>query len=116
MAVERSALYAKTLGTGMLVFSRTQRSVATSLSVFHFGSTGRLIRAMTSVVQNKTSTNPPYYNIQVQVNNSCTVSVFKRSKKESKKAGSSVAKALIPADNSWDAEAIREALYKGKLI
>ncbi|KAK3896602.1 hypothetical protein C8A05DRAFT_20457, partial [Staphylotrichum tortipilum] len=56
------------------------------------------------------------YNLQVQVNKQSGLSTFKRMKTKNKNAGTTVAKALVPTDGSWDAKAVRAALLKGRLL
>ncbi|KAJ9148452.1 hypothetical protein NKR23_g4933 [Pleurostoma richardsiae] len=67
-------------------------------------------------VQNRTSGDPTFYNIQVQVNKGTSISTLKKMDQKSKKNGTSVAKALVPTDGSWDAAAVREALLKGRIV
>ncbi|KAK4246189.1 hypothetical protein C7999DRAFT_33404 [Corynascus novoguineensis] len=67
-------------------------------------------------LQNKTSTKPPNYNLQVQVNRQSTISTLKRMKKKTGNTGTTVAKALVPTDGSWNAAAVRAALLAGRMI
>ncbi len=63
-----------------------------------------------------TSDEPRMYNIQVQINKKTTISTLQRMNKKSKNSGTTVAKALVPIDGSWDAAAVRQALLDGILI
>ena len=63
-----------------------------------------------------TSDDPRMYNIQVQINRNTTISTLKKMNKKSKNRGTTVAKALVPIDGSWDATAVKDALKKGRLI
>lgn len=53
-----------------------------------------------------TTGNPQNFNIQVQVNNEASISTLKTIR------GKSVAIALVPGDNSWKAQDIRDELIK----
>ncbi|KAK9364366.1 hypothetical protein V1509DRAFT_91962 [Lipomyces kononenkoae] len=67
-------------------------------------------------VQNMTTADPPMYDIQVQINRETSISTLKRMNEKSKKSGTSVAKALVPADGSWDAASVRQALLHGRMV
>ncbi|KAK9481865.1 hypothetical protein V1527DRAFT_455585 [Lipomyces starkeyi] len=67
-------------------------------------------------VQNMASGDPPMYNIQVQINRETSISTLKRMNQKSKKSGTSVAKALVPADGLWDAASVRQALLNGRMV
>jgi len=63
-----------------------------------------------------TSGDPQYYNIQVQINKGTRISTLKKMTQKSKNRGTSVAKALVPIDGSWDAEMVRQELLKGRIV
>ncbi|KAK3293066.1 uncharacterized protein B0H64DRAFT_205336 [Chaetomium fimeti] len=67
-------------------------------------------------LQNKTSTKPPKYNLQVQVNRHSTISTLKNMKQKTGKTSTSVAKALVPTDGSWSAARVRAALLAGRMF
>ncbi|KAK9319194.1 hypothetical protein V1517DRAFT_341959 [Lipomyces orientalis] len=67
-------------------------------------------------VQNMTPGDPPMYNIQVQINRETSISTLKRMNQKSKKSGTTVARALVPADGSWDAISVRQALINGRMV
>jgi hypothetical protein len=62
-----------------------------------------------------TSDDPRMYNIQVQVNRETKISSLKNQKR-SKYNGTTLAKALVPIDGSWDVAMVRQALLDGLLI
>lgn len=64
----------------------------------------------------KTSGDPPFFNIQVQVNAGTTISTLKKQVRRNKNSGTTVSKALVPTDDSWDAAAVRQALLDGITI
>ncbi|KAK4035259.1 hypothetical protein C8A01DRAFT_38279 [Parachaetomium inaequale] len=64
----------------------------------------------------ETSTNPPKYNLQVQINRQSTISTLKAMKKKSGNTGTTVAKALVPVDGPWSAARVRAALLAGLMI
>ncbi|KAK3332335.1 hypothetical protein B0T19DRAFT_100867 [Cercophora scortea] len=66
-------------------------------------------------VQNMTSDKPQMFNLQIQVNSGTGITTLKKLAKKSKFNGTTVSKALVPVDGSWDAAAVRRALHAGRV-
>lgn len=64
----------------------------------------------------KTSTKPPKYNLQVQINRQSTISTLKAMKDKTGDTSTTMAKALVPTDGSWSAATIPATLLANRKV
>jgi hypothetical protein len=56
------------------------------------------------------------HNIQVQINKGTTISTLKKLNQKSSRNETSVAKALVPTDDTWTAADVRKSLLEGRIV